>query len=77
MCNRIEKPESANEDRPKIAQGGREIANFFFLKAIVLEKSVFCPLFRLAPRQRFSLGLLHASGKLLATMSACFMPLEL
>ncbi len=33
--NRIEELGSAIEDRPKIAQAGREIANFFFLKAIV------------------------------------------
>jgi len=34
MWNRIKKLESAIDDRPKIAQAGREIANFFFLKAI-------------------------------------------
>jgi len=34
MWNRIVELEIVNEDRPKIAQGGREIANFFFFKAI-------------------------------------------
>jgi len=34
MWNRIKKLESAIKDRPKIAQAGREIAKFFFLKAI-------------------------------------------
>jgi len=36
MWNRIEELESVIEDRPKIAQSGREIAKFFFLNAIVL-----------------------------------------
>ena len=34
MWNRIAELESAIEDRRKIAQAGREIANFSFLKAI-------------------------------------------
>jgi hypothetical protein len=33
MWNRIEELESAIEDRPKIAQAGRESAKFFLLKA--------------------------------------------
>jgi len=34
MWNRIVELESVIEDRPKSAQAGREIAKFFFLKAI-------------------------------------------
>jgi len=35
MWNRIVELESAIEDRPKIAQAGREIAKIFFFKATV------------------------------------------
>jgi len=42
MWNRIEELESAIEDRPKMAQAGREIAKFFFLKSYRLNSKDKC-----------------------------------